>query len=72
MSAPDLIIDKLKNYEYGKGGCGDAVEDIYALIHHIASLEEEIEDLSIEAREGRAWEGRYLALLEEVEASRSK
>lgn len=70
MSAPARIVDKLRNYEYEKCGCGGAVEDIYALIHHIAFLEEEIEDLQVEAREKNAWEGRYNALLEECEASR--
>ena len=31
------------------------VDDIYALIHHIAVLEEENEDLQAEAREKNAW-----------------
>lgn len=70
MSAPSSILGKLRNYEYEKNGCGDAVGDIYALIHHIASLEEEIDDLRIEARESASWRGRYYALLEECEASR--
>lgn len=33
-------------------------------------LEEEIDNLMVEAREKNAWEGRYNALLEECEASR--
>lgn len=70
MSVPARIVDKLRNYEYEKCGCEDAVGDIYALIHHIAVLEEEIEDLRVEAREKSAWEGRYNALLKEAEASR--
>ena len=70
MSVPATIVDKLRNYEYEKRGCGDVVEDIYALIHHIAALEEEIDNLRVEAREKNAWEGRYNALLEEAEASR--
>ena len=70
MSVPARIVDKLRNYEYEKRGCEWAVGDIYALIHHIADLEEEIEDLRAEAREKSAWEGRYWALLEEAEASR--
>lgn len=70
MSAPARIVDKLRNYEYEKDGYADAVGDIYALIHHIAGLEEEIDDLRVEAREKSAWEGRYYALLEECEASR--
>ena len=70
MSAPARIVDKLRNYEYEKDGYADAVGDIYALIHHIAALEEEIDDLRGEAREKNAWEGRYNALLEECEASR--
>lgn len=70
MSAPTSIVEKLRNYEYEKTGCGGAVEDIYALIHHIAALEEEIDDLSIQARESASWRDRYYALLEECEASR--
>lgn len=56
MSIPDTIVDKLKNYEYEKRDCGDAVGDIYALIHHIAALEEEIDDLK-EAAVPRTVEG---------------
>ena len=70
MSAPTRIVDKLRSYEYGQDGYADAVGDIYALIHHIASLEEEIDDLRIKARESDSWRGRYYALLEECEASR--
>lgn len=70
MSAPSSILEKLRNYEYEKNGCGGAVGDIYALIHHIAALEEEIDDLEIAAREADSWRGRYYALLEECEASR--
>lgn len=72
MSAPVTILDKLRNYEYEKCGCGAIVGDIYALIHHLALLEEEVEDLRVEAREKNAWEGRYNALLEECEASRPR
>lgn len=70
MSAPVRIVDKLRNYAYEKSGCTEAVGDIYALIHRIAELEEEIEDLRVEARESDSWRGRYYALLEECEASR--
>lgn len=56
MSTPATIIDKLRNYEYEKRGCGDAVGDIYALIHQIAALEEEIDDLK-EASRPRLVEG---------------
>lgn len=70
MSAPATIIEKLRNCEYEKNGCGGAVGDIYALIHRIADLEEEIEDLRVEARESDAWRSRYYALLGECEASR--
>nr|DAF97206.1 MAG TPA: hypothetical protein [Siphoviridae sp. ctksc2] len=49
MSVPDTILDKLRNYEYEKCGCEGAVGDIYALIHHIAVLEEEIDDLKASA-----------------------
>lgn len=45
MSVPATIVEKLRNYEYEKRGCGDVVGDIYALIHHIAILEEEIDSL---------------------------
>ena len=70
MSAPSSILEKLRDYEYEKNGCGGAVGDIYALIHRIADLEEEIDDLRIEARESDSWRGRYYALLEECEAAR--
>ena len=70
MSAPARIVDKLRNYEYEKSGCGEAVGDIYALIHRIADLEEEIDDLKIKAEESDAWRSRYYALLGEREASR--
>ncbi len=69
MSDKTTILDKLKEYEK-TGHYDSAVGDIYALIHHIAALEEEIDDLRVEAREKNAWEGRYNALLEECEASR--
>ena len=42
MSVPAMIVDKLRNYEYEKCGCEGAVGDIYALIHHIADLEDEL------------------------------
>lgn len=42
MSVPAMIVDKLRNYEYEKRGCGDVVGDIYALIHQIADLEDEL------------------------------
>jgi hypothetical protein len=70
MSAPSSILEKLRDYEYEKNGCEGAVGDIYALIHHIAALEEEIDELSIKARESDSWRVRYYALLEECEASR--
>lgn len=70
MSVPSTIVDKLRNYEYEKCGCGGAVGDIYALIHHIDILEKDVDDLEVEAREKNAWEGRYNALLEETEANR--
>lgn len=70
MSVPSTIVDKLRNYEYEKRGCGDAVGDIYALIHYIDILEKEVDDLAVEAREKDVWEGRYNALLEECEATR--
>lgn len=45
MSVPAMIVDKLRNYEYEKCGYESAVGDIYALIQHVAGLEEEIDDL---------------------------
>lgn len=42
MSVPAMIVDKLRNYEYEKCGCGDVAGDIYALIHQIADLEDEL------------------------------
>ena len=58
MSVPAMIVDKLRNYEYEKSGCEGAVGDIYALIQHIAYLEEEIEDLEDELRAARAFTPR--------------
>lgn len=55
MTIPDTIIDKLKNYEYEKNDYAGAINDIYALIHHAARLEEEIDDLK--ARAPREMEG---------------
>lgn len=59
---------------YGPGGWPrDApVHDVTFLFNHIADLEEEIDDLEVEAREKNAWEGRYNALLEEAEGSRPR
>lgn len=71
MSDKTAILDKLKEHEK-TGHYDGAAGDIYALIHHIAALEEEIDDLRVEAREKSAWEGRYYALLEECEASRPR
>ena len=71
MSDKTTILDKLKEYEKTSHYDG-AVIDIYALIHHIADLEEENNVLRIEAREKDAWEGRYNALLEECEAKRPR
>ena len=55
MSDKTTILDKLKEYEK-TGHYDGAVEDIYALIHHAASLEEEIDDLK-EAAVPRTVEG---------------
>lgn len=72
MSVATRIIDKLRNYEDGRGAYEDAINDIYALIQHAADLEEENDDLRDSLQEQKAWEGRYWALLEEAEASRSR
>lgn len=48
MSDKTTILDKLKEYEK-TGHYDGAVEDIYSLIHHIAALEEEIDDLKASA-----------------------
>lgn len=53
MSVPARIVDKLRNYEYEKCGYEGAVNDIYALIQRTAALEEEIEDLRVEAQRAR-------------------
>ena len=66
MSDDSTILAKLKKYGAGLR----PIEDIYALINHIATLEEAVDYLQDEAREKDAWEGRYNALLEECEASR--
>lgn len=72
MTIEATILDKLKNYEYEKNDYQDAVDDIYALIHRIADLEEENDDLRDSLQEQKAWEGRYWALLEEAEAARPR
>ena len=71
MNDKTIILAKLKEYEK-EGYYFKPIEDIYALIQHIADLEEEIDDLEVEAREKNAWEGRYWALLEECETSRPR
>lgn len=55
MSDKTAILDKLKEYEK-TGHYDGAAGDIYALIHHIAALEEEIDDLK-EAAVPRTVEG---------------
>lgn len=55
MSDKTTILTKLKKYEK-TGHYPGAVEDIYALIHHVADLEEEIDDLR-EASAPRVLEG---------------
>lgn len=55
MSDKTTILDKLKEYEK-TGHYDGAVNDIYALIHHIAALEEEVDDLK-EAAVPRTVEG---------------
>nr|DAP62288.1 MAG TPA: hypothetical protein [Caudoviricetes sp.] len=69
MSDDSTILAKLKKYEAG-GYYLRPIEDIYALINHIAILEEAVDYLREEVRDKEAWEGRYNALLEECEASR--
>lgn len=70
MSVPARIVDRLREFEIGPYPYESAVDDIYTLIHCIADLEEEIDDLRVRASESDAWRGRYYALLEECEASR--
>lgn len=70
MSVPTQIVDRIGTYWYEKNGCEGAVGDIYALIHRIADLEEEIDDLRIKADESDSWRSRYYALLAECEAYR--
>lgn len=69
MSDDSTILAKLKKYE-ADGYYLRSTEYIYALINHIATLEEAVYYLQEEAREKDAWVGRYNALLEECEASR--
>lgn len=70
MSVPAGIVEKLRDYEYEKDGCGGRGRGHLRPIHHIAALAEEIDELSIKARESDSWRGRYYELLEECEASR--
>lgn len=72
MSVTARIVDKLRNYEYEKSGYEGAINDIYALIQHVADLEEETDGLRYALQEQEAWEGRYWALIEEAEASRPR
>jgi hypothetical protein len=44
MSTTTTIAAKLREYEHTGSYLG-AIEDVYALIHHIADLEEEIDNL---------------------------
>ena len=44
MSDKTTILDKLREYDRTGSYLG-AIEDVYALIHHIADLEEEIDSL---------------------------
>ena len=69
MSDDSTILAKLKKY-WECGYYPRPIEDIYALINQIATLEEAVDYLQEEAREKDAWEGRYNALLEEAEANR--
>lgn len=55
MSDKATILDKLKEYEHTGSYLG-AIEDVYALILHIADLEEEIDNLK-EAADRRPVEG---------------
>jgi len=71
MRSTARIADKLKKYE-STGHYDGTIDDIYKLIRHIASLEEEVDDLWVEAREARAWERRYNELLELYEQTQQK
>lgn len=55
MSDKTTILDKLREYERTGSYLG-AIEDVYALIHHIADLEEEIDSLK-EAADRRPVDG---------------
>lgn len=59
---------------YGPGGYprSNANHDVIFLLQHVTDLECEIADLATEAERNAAWEGRYRALLEEVETSRPR
>nr|DAV95994.1 MAG TPA: hypothetical protein [Caudoviricetes sp.] len=48
MSTTTTIAAKLREYEHTGSYLG-AIEDVYALIHHIADLEEEIDNLKASA-----------------------
>lgn len=71
MSDDSTILAKLKKYETDGYHLGP-IENIYALINHIATLEEAVYYLQEEVREKDAWKGRYNALLEECEAARPR
>lgn len=72
MSRPNLeeIYGRLETLK--RAGSTLYRDDLEALLPYIAELEEENDDLRVEAREKNAWEGRYNALLAECEASRPR
>ena len=67
----EQIRARVDNWAQGKGyGPGGWPKD--APVHDVIFLLNHIADLEAEVREKNAWEGRYNALLEKVEASRPR
>lgn len=72
MNTVDLIASLIKSgrHEEAIQAVNELAETASALEGEREEMQARIAELEAEAREKRAWEGRYNALLEEAEASR--
>lgn len=74
----EKIRARVDNWARGEGygpsawGIEAAERDAIFLLHHVADLEDEIADLTVEAQQKAAWEGLHHALLKEIEANRPR
>lgn len=67
----EIAIQELQ-YFLNDGIASDTLEHIRTILNYVAELKSDIADLRDEARRGKAWEGRYWALLAEAEAGRPR